>query len=50
MKLELPPLWKKNQDERVHDKLFAKKSTNIILVPSQRFQDSIHLLQNPKVP
>ena len=27
-----------------------KKSLNIILVPSQRYQDSRHLLQNPKVP
>ena len=27
-----------------------KKSINIVLVPSQRYQDSRHLLQNPKVP
>ena len=26
------------------------KSTSIILVPSQRYQDSGHLLQHPKVP
>ena len=27
-----------------------KKSINIVLVPSQRYQDSRHLLQNPKNP
>ena len=27
-----------------------QKSINIILVPSQRYKDSRHLLQNPKVP
>ena len=27
-----------------------KKIINIVLVPSQRYQDSRHLLQNPKVP
>ena len=31
-------------------KTFIKKSINIILVPSQRYQDSRHILQNPKVP
>jgi hypothetical protein len=34
----------------VDEKTFTKKSMNIILVPSQRYQDSRHLLQNPKVP
>ena len=43
-------LWKKVQDEMVDEKTFTKKNTNIILVPSQRYQDSRHLLQNPKVP
>ena len=33
----------------VDDETFTKK-TNIISVPSQRYQDSRHLLQNPKVP
>ena len=31
-------------------KHLQKKSIHIILVPSQRYQDSKHLLQNPKVP
>ena len=34
----------------VDEKTFTKKSMNIISVPSQRYQDSRHLLQNPKVP
>ena len=42
-------LWKKVKDEMVDDKTFTKKSINNILVPSQRCQDSRHLLQNPKV-
>ena len=32
------------------DEKTLTKSINIILVPSQRYQDSRHLLQNPKVP
>ena len=43
-------LWKKVQEEMVDEKNINKKSINIILVPSQRYQDSRHLLQNPKVP
>ena len=43
-------LWKKVKDEMVDEKTFTKKSINIILLPTQRYQDSIHLLQNPKVP
>ena len=46
----MPYLWKKVQDEMVDEKNINKKSINIILVPSQRYQDSRHLLQNPKVP
>ena len=41
-------LWRKVQDETVDEKAFAKNA-NIILVPSQRYQDSRHLLQNNKV-
>ena len=43
-------LWNKVQDEMVDEKTFTKKNMNIISVPSQRYQDSRHLLQNPKVP
>ena len=43
-------LWDKVQDETVDEKNICKKSMNIILGPSQRYQDSRHLLQNPKVP
>ena len=44
-------LWTKIQDEMVDDKkTLTKKRINIVLVPSQRYQDSRHLLQNPKVP
>ena len=43
-------LWKKVQDEMVDAKNIYKKSITIILVPSQRYKDSRHLLQNPKVP
>ena len=42
-------LWKKVQDEKVDEKILSKNINNI-LVPSQRYQDSRHLLQNPKVP
>ena len=42
-------LWKTVQDKMVDEKNIYKKSINIILVPSQRYQDSRHLLQNPKV-
>ena len=34
----------------VDEKNIYKKSMNIVSVPSQRYQDSRHLLQNPKVP
>ena len=30
-------------------KTFTKKSTSVNLIPSQRFQDSRHIFQNPKV-
>ena len=43
-------LWKKVKDEMVDEKKIYKKSINTILVPSQRYQDSRHLLQNPNVP
>ena len=43
-------LWKKVQDEMVDEKNINKKSISIVLVPSQRYQDSRHLLQNPTVP
>ena len=42
-------LRKKVQEEMEDDKTFTKKSINSILVPSQRYQESRHLLQNPKV-
>ena len=38
------------QDEMVDEKTFPKKSMSIILVASQRYQNSRHLLQSPKVP
>ena len=38
-------LWKK-----VKDGMVDENSINIVLVPSKRYQDSRHLLQNPKVP
>ena len=41
--------WKKVQDELVDEKNIYKKSINIILVPSQRYQDFRHILLNPKV-
>ena len=43
-------LLNKVQDEMVDEKTFIKKSMDIILVPNQRYQDSRHLLKNPKVP
>ena len=43
-------LRKKVQEKMVDDKIFTTKSINIILVPSQRYQDSKLLLQNTKVP
>ena len=43
-------LWNKVQNEIVDEKKFTKKSMNNSLVPSQRYWDSRHLLQNPKVP
>ena len=43
-------LWKKVQEELVHEKNINKKSINIIMVLSQRYQDSRNLLQYPKVP
>ena len=50
MRLELPHIWKKVHDEMVYEeKNLCKKSTNIILVSSQRYQDSSHHLQIPKV-
>ena len=42
--------WKKVQDKIEDEKNINKKSINIILVPIQRYKDSGHLLQNPKVP
>ena len=49
MKLCMSHLWTKVDDEIVDEKTFTKKSIKIILVPSQKYQDSRHLLQNPKV-
>ena len=44
-------LCKKVQEEIVDDETFTtKKSINTILIPNQKYQDSRHLLQNPKVP
>ena len=40
-------LWNKVQDDMIDEKTFTKKSMNIISVPSQRYTDSSHLLQNP---
>ena len=42
-------LWKKVQDEMVDDKILAKKH-NFFLGPSRRYQDSRHILRNPKLP
>ena len=46
--LYMSHLWKKVQDEIVY-KNINKKSINIILVPSQRYQDSRHLLKLDRV-
>ena len=40
----------KVQYETLYETTFTKKSIKIILVPSQRYQDSRHFLQSPKVP
>ena len=40
-------LWNKVQDDMVDEKNISKRSMNIFLVPSQRYPDSSHLLQNP---
>ena len=50
MRLYNSHLWKKVQDGMVDEKNIYKKSMNIILVPSQRYEDSRHILQNPLVP
>ena len=43
-------MWKRVQDEIADEKKNYKKNINIILVPSQRYQNSRHLLQYLKVP
>ena len=48
--LELPYLWKKFQDEMVHEKTFTNKAQYFFLVSSRRYQDFRHIWQNPKVP
>ena len=50
MRLYVSHLWNKFQDEMVDEKNIYKKSMNIMLNPSQRYQGSRHFLQNPKVP
>ena len=42
-------VWKMIQEKKLNRITFAKKHKHI-LVPSQRYQDSRHLLQNPTVP
>ena len=50
IKLGVSHLWKKFQDEIVHQRTFTKKAPNFFLAPCWRYQDTIHLLQNPKLP
>ena len=42
-------LWKHFQGKIVHQKVFAKQTPNFFSAPSGRYQDIIHLLQNPKL-
>ena len=42
-------VWKQFQDEIVHQRTFTKRAPNFFLAPRGRFQDIIHLLQNPKL-
>ena len=43
-------LWKKVQDEIVHQRTFTKKAPNLFGGPCKRYQDIRHILQNPKLP
>ena len=43
-------LWKKFQDEMVHEKTSTNKAQYFFWVSSQRYQYFRHILQNPKVP
>ena len=49
MSLYLSHVWKRVQDEMADEKTFAKKNTMVVSVPRQRYQESRHLFQNPKV-
>ena len=50
MRLYLLHVWKRVQNEMEDEKNIYKKSIIIIWVPSQRYQVTRHILQNPKVP
>ena len=43
-------LWKKVQDEIVHQRTFTKKAPIFCVAPCRRYQDTIHILQHPKLP
>ena len=47
--IALSNVWKRIQEKKEISKHMQKKH-NDILVPSQRYQDSRHLLQNPTIP
>ena len=43
-------MWNNVKDEMVHEKNICRKNHNFFLFYSQRYPDSRHILQNPKVP
>ena len=43
-------VWKMIQDKKGNRQTHAKKKHKQFLVPSQRYRDSRHILQNPTVP
>ena len=49
IKLGVSHFWKMFQDEIVHQRTFTKKAPNFFLAPCGRYEDTIHLLQNPKL-
>ena len=42
-------LWKKFEDEIVHEGTFAQKTSNFVCAPCGRYQDIRHLFLNPKL-
>ena len=49
MRFSLSHLWKRFQDEMADEKTFTKKAQMFFLVSCQKYQDSRHHFQNPKV-